>query len=80
MINFSISPSSILGKIGVTDYLKGLGVEFDDELIELITLFSMRFSSAPNKTLYLKETLRRALNDKWGKDPSGRWHDRPRKR
>ena len=41
--------------------MKKMGINADPELTELLTIFSMRLSSAPDKTRFIKDALRTAL-------------------
>jgi len=47
--------------------LEKLGIEVDPELAELLTVFNMRLSNAPDKLAFIKRSLRRALE----KGPGG---------
>lgn len=42
--------------------LEKLGIEVDPELAELLTVFNLRLSNAPNKLAFIKRSLKRALD------------------
>lgn len=53
---FVLNPRLILERFGVKDV--------DPELVEFWTLFVLRFNNAPSKGVFLKEALRRALEER----------------
>jgi len=52
MFGITVSPKGVL---------KQMGVDADDELVELATLFYLRLTSAPDKKVFVKDALRKAL-------------------
>jgi hypothetical protein len=52
---FTISPQWLLQRIGLEGAI-------DPETAEMAALLLMRFEAAPNKAVFVKETLRRALS------------------
>ena len=52
----TLNPRALLQKLGIKDV--------DPELVEFWTLFVLRFQNAPNKGVFLKEALRRALEER----------------
>lgn len=38
-----------------------MGIQADEEITELVTLFIMRYTSAPDRLKFLKECLKKAL-------------------
>jgi len=43
--------------------LEKLGIEVDPELAELLTIFNMRLSNAPDKLVFIKRSLKKVLED-----------------